>query len=87
VHCRYSSSASQTPDAGLFMPGTEGRLFATQVVAILIEIPWVVITSGVMFMILKVAGILRVPLDQETAGLDESKHGGSAYPVEHTATA
>jgi len=83
----YSSSASQTPDAGLFMPGTEGRLFATQVVAILIEIPWVVITSGVMFMILKVVGILRVPLDQETAGLDESKHGGSAYPTEQTATA
>jgi len=77
----YSFSASSDgPDAGLFMPGTEGRLFATQIVTILIEIPWVVVMSGIMFFILKVVGILRVPPDQETAGLDESKHGGSAYP-------
>ena len=30
--------------------------------------------------ILKLLGILRVPAEEETLGLDESYHGGHAYP-------
>merc|ERR1712224_1151840 len=77
----YSYSASVTPDVGLFMSGTRGSLFATQLVAVLVEIPWVVIMSVILFSALKMAGILRVKAEEEIAGLDDSKHGGSAYPV------
>ncbi|MEM7392553.1 MAG: hypothetical protein AAF492_09400 [Verrucomicrobiota bacterium] len=42
---------------------------------------WTCITSGVMFFVLKSMGILRVPPEDELAGLDESHHGGSAYEM------
>jgi hypothetical protein len=32
-------------------------------------------------MIMKKVGILRVPPEEETLGLDVSHHGGSAYPM------
>jgi Amt family ammonium transporter len=67
------------PDAGIFMSGTRGELFATQVVTICIEIPWVVTMSALLFFGLKLAGIYRVPAAEEDLGLDVSKHGGSAY--------
>jgi len=66
-------------DSGIFMGETRGLLFATQLVTPLIEIVWVVALSTILFGTLKVAGIFRVPKEMETAGLDESKHGGSAY--------
>jgi Amt family ammonium transporter len=66
-------------DAGLFMPGTRGLLFVTQLITPLIEICWVVTMSGIMFGVLKVTGIFRVTADEETAGMDVSKHGGDAY--------
>jgi Amt family ammonium transporter len=74
-------------DAGLFMPGSRGQLFGTQVVTLLIEIPWVVCTSGILFFALNAAGLLRVSAEEETAGLDASKHGGSAYPTDKSSTA
>jgi Amt family ammonium transporter len=64
-------------DAGLFMPGTTGLLFGSQLAAVSVEIPWVVGMSFLLFTTLKLAGIFRVPMDQEEAGLDASKHGGS----------
>ena len=33
-----------------------------------------------MFMVLKLAGILRVSEEDERVGADVSKHGGEAYP-------
>jgi Amt family ammonium transporter len=70
-------------DAGLLMPGTRGALFLTQLITALIEIVWVVVTSSILFMILKVCGIFRVSIEEEAAGLDISKHGGSAYEETH----
>jgi len=67
------------PDAGLFMPGTRGSLFAMQLVTPLIEICWVVSTSSLLFFLLKVCKIFRVSAEEETAGMDVSKHGGEAY--------
>ena len=32
-----------------------------------------------MFMVMKMAGVLRISEDVETLGMDLSKHGGSAY--------
>jgi len=66
-------------DAGLFMEGTHGSLFATHVVSIIIEVGWVVTMSAIMFGLLKAAKIFRVPPEDEDIGLDNSKHGGSAY--------
>ena len=48
-------------DAGLFMEGTYGMLFATQLVAVILEILWVCTLSGIMFGLLKILGIFRVP--------------------------
>jgi Amt family ammonium transporter len=70
------------PDAGLFMPGTRGMLFVTQLVVPLIEIVWVCTLSAIMFSVLKLCKIFRVSADEETAGMDVSKHGGTAYPIE-----
>jgi len=72
------------PDAGLFMPGTRGLLFVTQLITPLIEIVWVVCMSAIMFGILKLAGIFRVSAEEEAVGMDMSKHGGSAYNQEVT---
>jgi len=47
-------------DCGLFMTGTRGELFGTHVIALVIEIAWVVTLSTIMFQGLKIAGIFRV---------------------------
>jgi Amt family ammonium transporter len=69
-------------DAGLFMPGTRGTLFATQLITVLIEIAWVVITSVVLFAALNKAKVFRVSEADEQLGSDLSKHGGRAYSVQ-----
>jgi len=66
-------------DAGLFMPGSRGLLFGTQLVGAIIIILWVVSLSTLMFGSLKMLGMFRTPLDLEEIGADISKHGGSAY--------
>ena len=72
-------------DAGLFMEGSHGSLFATHVVSIIIEVGWVVTMSAIMFGLLKATHLFRVPPEDEDIGLDESKHGGSAYtPMQMT---
>jgi len=71
--------------AGIFMPGGSGLLFATQLVVPIIEILWVTTTSAILFFALKMAGIFRVSLEEEAAGLDVSKHGGTAYPASEDA--
>jgi len=78
----YLQTGFGVDDAGVFMAGTKGELFGAQIIALLIEVPWVVVTSFILFSALKACGILRVPADQEVAGLDVSKHGGSAYAGE-----
>ena len=67
------------PDAGIFMADTTGALFGSQLVSVAIEVPWVVVTSLILFSSLKACGIYRVAAADEDIGLDVSKHGGSAY--------
>jgi hypothetical protein len=38
---------------------------------------------GLLFFVLKKFNALRIPPEQEQAGLDVSKHGGSAYNNDH----
>lgn len=40
---------------------------------------WVVGLMSIFFGIFKFAGIIRISAEDEHAGLDVSKHGGSAY--------
>ena len=63
-----------------FIMGGNGNLLACQIVIILAILAW---TMGIMtpfFMILKKLNLFRVPPEVESAGLDVSHHGGSAYP-------
>jgi Amt family ammonium transporter len=67
---------------GFFMGGgyMGGRLLAAQLLYIVMIIVW---TAGIMtpfFFLLKKTGNFRVAPEVESAGLDVSHHGGSAYP-------
>ena len=63
---------------GLFYGGG-GKLLACQVVGLVVISLWVFAMMLPFFLILKKAGMLRVEINEEEAGLDISKHGGAAY--------
>ena len=54
----------------------------SSVVALLGVTAWVAATMTPFFYVMKVLGIFRVPKEVEELGLDDSKHGGSAYGIE-----
>jgi len=56
-----------------------GDSFVAAIVSLMAEIAWVGGMSILMFFPLKKMGILRVSAEIEAAGMDVSKHGGSAY--------
>mmetsp|Transcript_22429 Transcript_22429/g.71736 ORF Transcript_22429/g.71736 Transcript_22429/m.71736 type:complete len:458 (-) Transcript_22429:242-1615(-) len=76
-----NGDATGLPDdteyAGFLYGGS--TLFGAQIVTLFIEIAWVATLSSIMFFALKMSGILRVSEEVEMAGMDVSKHGGSAY--------
>ena len=57
----------------------EGCLIGVTFATLVAEIAWVGGMSFLMFFALKMAGLLRVPPEVEEAGMDISKHGGTAY--------
>ena len=59
--------------------GGNGRLFGVQLLGCVAIILWTCGILGPFFFVLKQAGLLRTSAEEEAAGLDESKHGGSAY--------
>ncbi|XP_052188753.1 ammonium transporter 1 member 1-like [Diospyros lotus] len=63
---------------GLFMGGG-GRLLAAHVVQILVIVGWVSATMGPLFFILNKLNLLRISPEDEMAGMDLTRHGGSAY--------
>lgn len=67
---------------GLFYPGGGGRLFACQVIGVLVIFGWITGMMVPLFFTLKMFNLLRISAEEEQAGLDVSKHGGSAYNVE-----
>ena len=67
------------PDCGVFYGGN-GTLLGVQIAGVVIEILWVTTLSGIMFMVLKLAGILRVSEEDERGGAVVSELGGGAYP-------
>ena len=56
-----------------------GNALGVACVCLLAEIAWVGGLSLIMFMALKMTNLLRVSAEVEEAGMDVSKHGGSAY--------
>jgi len=66
---------------GLFYGGG-GELLGCQICGVLAIIGWVAGTLTPFFMGLRMAGILRVPMEEEDVGLDISHHGGEAYNIE-----
>ena len=56
--------------------------FGAQLTGTLVICAWAFVTMLILFMILKVVGLLRVSPEDEHAGLDISEHGMHAYGVE-----
>eukprot|EP00270_Netrium_digitus_P009158 TRINITY_DN277_c0_g1_i1.p1 TRINITY_DN277_c0_g1~~TRINITY_DN277_c0_g1_i1.p1 ORF type:complete len:533 (+),score=71.49 TRINITY_DN277_c0_g1_i1:62-1600(+) len=65
--------------------GGGGKLLWCQVIEILAITAWVSATMAPLFLLLHMANLLRIPADEEIAGLDMTKHGGSAYNHEDDA--
>jgi len=70
-------------DWGLFYGGS-GELLGCQIIGVLAIAGWTCGTMFPLFMVLKATNLLRAPADEERLGLDESHHGGSAYPGDST---
>ena len=66
---------------GIFYGGS-GALLGNQILEVFMIFVWVGVTMGGFFFSMKVAGLLRSSPEEEALGLDESKHGGSAYNME-----
>lgn len=66
---------------GLIMGGGWG-LIGAQVVELVVIVGWVSLTMGPLFYTLQKLRVLRIPIEDEIAGLDISSHGGYAY-VDH----
>uniref|UniRef100_A0A383WE90 Ammonium transporter AmtB-like domain-containing protein n=1 Tax=Tetradesmus obliquus TaxID=3088 RepID=A0A383WE90_TETOB len=79
---KYVGQAYLNGKFGAFMGGG-GHLLACQVVGILVIAAWICVLTGVLFFVLKMFGKLRISPEEEQAGLDVSKHGGSAYNYDH----
>jgi len=56
-----------------------GKLLGACFTALIVEIAWVGTLSFLMFFGLSKAKLLRVTDEEEDAGMDSSKHGGTAY--------
>jgi Amt family ammonium transporter len=68
---------SSRPGGGFY---GRGELLAANIVGIVTICGWVVANMLFCFSLLKHFRLLRIPADEEHAGMDESYHGGSAYP-------
>lgn len=68
-----------TNDYGLFLGGGARQLLF-QIVGWISVACWTIFWVAVMFLFLKKRGLLRVEHDTEILGMDNLKHGGSAYP-------
>mmetsp|Transcript_49192 Transcript_49192/g.123666 ORF Transcript_49192/g.123666 Transcript_49192/m.123666 type:complete len:477 (-) Transcript_49192:59-1489(-) len=66
-----------------FIKGGGGMQLGAQLTGLVVIAAWTAALSGVLFGILRLIKLLRVPVEEERMGLDEAKHGGHAYP-EHS---
>ena len=83
LFARYDDAFLGRDDAGLFYGGGIEQLI-TQAIGVVIVAAWVIVTTGLLFGGLKAAGLLRVPAEEEVAGLDVSEHGSAGYGMEQS---
>ena len=74
----YDDAFLGREDAGLFYGGGFDQL-AMQVVMLVIIAAWTIVTTGILFAILKATIGLRVTRDEELEGLDVLEHGLAGY--------
>ena len=70
-----------TNHVGWFYGTGDANLLAAQLASIAWIIGWVAGTMTPFFMLLKVAGLFRVPALEEEVGIDISHHRGAAYDL------
>ncbi|KAF5826679.1 ammonium transporter AmtB-like domain-containing protein [Dunaliella salina] len=78
----YGTGNGRGDRYGAFYPGGNGHLLASQLIGVLTISAWVCGQTGLLFFALKKAGLLRISLSEEMAGLDISRHGGAVYNME-----
>jgi Amt family ammonium transporter len=74
-------TAEETREYGFIMGGS-GAVLAASIVYIICIAAWVLGVMTPFFLLIKKLGVFRVSPEVESAGLDVSHHGGSAYPHE-----
>jgi len=77
---QYVQDVFGIDEAGVFYGGG-GKLLAAQLIGIMTIAAWTMGMLGAFFGTFKKFGLLRVDEEEELVGLDESKHGGSAYNI------
>jgi Amt family ammonium transporter len=78
VYSSYGAFTEGSQKWGIFYGGN-AQLLLCQFIEVLVILGWVGFWMLGFFMLMSKLGLLRVSPEEELAGLDVSKHGGSAY--------
>ena len=81
LFARYDDAFLGRDDAGLFYGGGIEQLIV-QLLGVLIVAAWVLVTTGILFSVLKSMNLLRVSEEEELEGLDLHEHGTPGYAQE-----
>lgn len=76
----YMKIFDYDPSAYGLLYGGGWRVIAANIIAVGIVIAWTVAFTAPIFYFLKFLRALRVSVEEESSGNDESKHGGPPYP-------
>lgn len=76
-----SYAKPDTIDQGVIYGGN-GKLLACQLITIITVFAWTSVTMAPLFYILHKLNLLRISPDDEIAGMDVTRHGGSAYNLD-----
>ncbi len=79
LFARYDDAFLGRDNAGLFYGGGGWQLLV-QLIFVLIVLGWTMVTTGILFAVLRRFGVLRVSAAEEARGLDLGEHGAGAYP-------
>jgi ammonium transporter, Amt family len=77
----FATSDSGAWKQGLFYGGGTDQL-VSQVIGVVAVAAFVAVASGILFLVIKATIGLRVPPDEELAGLDVAEHGAPGYADE-----
>lgn len=81
LFARFDDGYLGRDEAGLFYGGGGQQLVVQLVLAAVVAV-WVLVTTGVLFAVLRRFGLLRVSPQEEALGLDLTEHGIGAYPAD-----